>query len=131
MSDRLVTWLKDRITGYVKKNVSLGDMPVSLRAMLLGYAFLDTGRTLLWVVENEEEMYAAMDSLYCFVGRDIVQEYPSLDFRPYQDVSPSKEVVAKRIAVLERLVKHETARKIRGNPYCLTCGCALATYNTA
>ena len=107
MSGRFVTWLKDRITGYVKKNVSLGDMPISLRAMLLGYAFLDTGRTLLWVVDNEEEMYAAMDSLYCFVGRDVVQEYPSLDFRPYQDVSPSKEVVAKRIAVLERLVKHE------------------------
>ncbi len=85
--------------------MSMGDMPLSLRAMLVGHAFLTFFRSLLWIVESEEEMYATVDALHCFVEKHSVYEYPTPDFRPYQDVSPSKEVVAKRVSVLERLLE--------------------------
>ncbi len=85
----------------------IGPLPPALQALVVASAVKDAARPVLWLVESTDEMYQAQDNLSAFLDASWINVYPPLDVRPYQDDSPSKEIVAKRISVLSRLLlKH-------------------------
>lgn len=83
---------------------SIGALPLSLQALVIASIFRDRRRSILWIVENAEEMYQAQENLAAFLGEAPVHQYPSLDVRPYQDDSPSREIAARRISMLYRMI---------------------------
>jgi transcription-repair coupling factor (superfamily II helicase) len=66
-------------------------------------------RNVLWIVQDSEDMEKAEDDLLCFLGPDQVRLFPPSDVRPYQDDSPSREIMARRIATLYSLTTSNPA----------------------
>ncbi len=88
----------------LKPGISIGTYPPSLQAMLIAEAFLEGKKNILWLVENDEDMYRTKADLVCFIPENKVLCFLAPDVRPYQGDSPSKEVIAARIEVLVRLI---------------------------
>ncbi len=76
-----------------------------LKALIVASAFLKRRRTVLWIVENTDEMYQAQEDLACFLDESSIHSFFPADIRPYQDDSPSREIVAHRISILYRLME--------------------------
>ncbi len=92
------------IGGHLAATPAVGPLPEPLKALVLASVFRQERRTLLWVVEGTDEMYQAQEHLGAFLDPGDVVAYPPPDVRPYQDDSPSKEIAARRIGVLARLL---------------------------
>jgi transcription-repair coupling factor (superfamily II helicase) len=88
-------------------SMSIGPLPVPLKALVLASVFRQERKTLLWLVESTDEMYQALENLSAFLGPEDITLYPPPDVRPYQDDSMSREIAARRIAVLSRLLRNE------------------------
>lgn len=84
----------------------IGPLPPTLQAFVIAAIVKDAAKTVLWLVESTDEMYQAQENLSAFLEASRVNVYPPLDVRPYQDDSPSKEIVAKRISVLSMLLSN-------------------------
>ena len=84
---------------------SLGLYPSSLQALIISAVFKRHKKVVLWIVEDADEMYKAVDDLACFMDKDCIRMFHAPDVRPYQDDSPSKEIVAQRISVLYSLLE--------------------------
>ena len=88
----------------LKNGTSIGTLPPAVRAILVAEAFLSGKKTVIWLVENADEMFKSAEDLSCFIGEEPIQCFYPPDVRPYQGDSPSKEVTARRMAVLRRLI---------------------------
>jgi transcription-repair coupling factor (superfamily II helicase) len=88
---------------------AVGFVPASLQALVAACILRKTGRPVLWVVENVDAMEQAEDDLVTFLGTERVMPFPPYDVRPYQDDSPSREVMARRIATLHGLLSSVAA----------------------
>ncbi|MFA5653705.1 MAG: transcription-repair coupling factor [Desulfomonilia bacterium] len=82
----------------------MGALPLSLQALVVASAFRQEQKSILWVVEDTDEMYRVQENLAPFLGEPLIHAYQSLDVRPYQDDSPSKGVAARRISLLHRML---------------------------
>jgi transcription-repair coupling factor (superfamily II helicase) len=82
----------------------MGALPLSLQALVIASAFGRGRKNILWIVENNEEMYQVQENLAAFLDEPLVRTYQNLDVRPYQDDSPSREVAARRISMLHSLL---------------------------
>ncbi|MGC9323277.1 MAG: transcription-repair coupling factor [Desulfomonilia bacterium] len=94
-----MTTLLDRLS----TSRSIGMYPASLKSLVVAARFISEARTILWIVEDADEMYQTQQDLTEFLGQEPVCVFPCLDVRPYQDDSPSKEIMARRIETLFRL----------------------------
>ncbi|MBN2297653.1 MAG: transcription-repair coupling factor [Deltaproteobacteria bacterium] len=95
----------NNLNDHLSRITSVGTLVPSLRAMIIASAFNTRRTSVLWIVENTDEMYQAEEDLLCFLDRPHILTFYPVDVRPYQDDSPSREIVAKRISVLYRLMK--------------------------
>ncbi len=82
----------------------IGPLPPALQAFVIAAIVKDAAKPVLWLMESTDEMYQAQENLAVFLDTSWVNVYPPLDVRPYQDDSPSKEIIAERINVLSRLL---------------------------
>ncbi|HHO77114.1 MAG TPA: transcription-repair coupling factor [Deltaproteobacteria bacterium] len=89
------------------KTVSTGTLASPLRAMIIASVYTARKKAVLWIVESTQEMYQAQEDLLCFLDRPRVMTFDPVDVRPYQDDSPSREIIAKRISALYTLMKGE------------------------
>jgi len=92
-----------RLLESLSSAVNVGFLPPSLQALIAASIFRKDNRTLLWIVRNTDEMYRAEEDLLCFLKPEHVRLFPPYDVRPYQDDSPSREIMAERIATLSDL----------------------------
>ena len=83
---------------------SAGIYPPALQALVAASIIRNSKKTVLWMVRSTDEMYRAQEDLLCFLKPSQVRLFPPHDVRPYQDDSPSKEIMANRIATLYDLV---------------------------
>ncbi|HPC47955.1 MAG TPA: hypothetical protein PLW83_07900, partial [Deltaproteobacteria bacterium] len=84
---------------------AVGFLPASLQALAAASMLRRRRRAVLWVVEDTEAMERAEDDLLCFLGPDEIRLFPPYDVRPYQDDSPSREILAARISALDALAR--------------------------
>ncbi|HDP25742.1 MAG TPA: transcription-repair coupling factor [Deltaproteobacteria bacterium] len=82
---------------------SIGLCPGSLQAFVVAAHFMRRKGTILWIVESSDEMYQLQQDLEAFLDKEHILVFPCLDARPYQDDSPSKEIMAVRIETLLKL----------------------------
>jgi transcription-repair coupling factor (superfamily II helicase) len=94
----------DSILNRLARVSSVGALPLSLQALVIAAIFREKRRSVLWIVEHAEEMYQAQENLAAFLNDELVHLYQNLDVRPYQDDSPSREIAARRISLLHRLI---------------------------
>ncbi|HQI82734.1 MAG TPA: CarD family transcriptional regulator, partial [Deltaproteobacteria bacterium] len=97
------------ILDYLSCTPAVGFVPASLQALVAACILRKTGRPVLWVVESVEAMEQAEDDLATFLGTERVMPFPPYDVRPYQDDSPSREVMARRISTLYGLLCQKAA----------------------
>lgn len=83
---------------------SVGFLPASLQALVAACTVMRDRNTLLWITEGTDAMYTAEEDLLCFLRPDSIRLFPPYDVRPYQDDSPSKEIMAQRIATLHAVL---------------------------
>ena len=83
---------------------SVGFYPLSLQALVAASIWRHDKKPVLWIVKDTDEMYRAEEDLLCFLKPEHVKIFPPYDVRPYQDDSPSKEIMACRIATLHSLL---------------------------
>lgn len=95
------------ILSYIRHGISIGTLPPSLRAMAVAGVFNSKKCSILWIVQDIDEMYRTLDDLSLFVDAKDVCGFIPYDIRPYQDDSPSKGVLSQRISVLYRLLQKE------------------------
>ena len=88
---------------------STGSLVLPLKALIIASVFSKKPGTILWIVRDTDEMYQAQEDLTDFLDTAYVHTYYPADVRPYQDDSPSREIVAHRIAVLYHLIKGDPA----------------------
>jgi len=86
---------------------SIGLYPPSLRALAAAAILARKKVPVLWIVEDTDEMYQAQEDLLCFLRPGQVEIFPPYDVRPYQDDSPSREIMARRIRTLSLILKKE------------------------
>ena len=94
----------DSIQTQLSRVRSIGALPLSLQALVVACVFRQGQKSVLWIVENTEEMYQIQENLSVFLDEDLIRIYQNLDVRPYQDDSPSREVSARRISLLFSLL---------------------------
>jgi len=82
---------------------AVGFLPPSLQALVVACTLRARRASVLWVTEDTESMERAEDDLLCFLEKGEVHVFPPYDVRPYQDDSPSKEILALRIDALRAL----------------------------
>lgn len=82
---------------------AVGFLPASLQALAATCMFLRGNRTLLWIVDSVEAMEQAEEDLLCYLEPHRVKTFPPYDVRPYQDDSPSREIMGLRISTLHSL----------------------------
>ncbi len=82
---------------------AVGFLPPSVQALAAACMLRRDHRTVLWIVDSPEAMEQAEDDLLSFLTADQVMLFPPFDVRPYQDDSPSREIMARRIATLHAL----------------------------
>ncbi|HVN70641.1 MAG TPA: CarD family transcriptional regulator, partial [Desulfomonilia bacterium] len=83
---------------------SVGFYPPSLQALAASSKLLVHKAPVLWIVKGTDDMYRAQEDLLCFLRPEQVRIFPPYDVRPYQDDSPSKEIMASRITTLHALL---------------------------
>jgi transcription-repair coupling factor (superfamily II helicase) len=83
---------------------SAGFYPASLQALIAASIFRREKSPVLWIVKSADDMYKAEEDVLCFLKPEHVRIFPPYDVRPYQDDSPSKEIMAKRITALYTLL---------------------------
>lgn len=93
------------ILPHITDGSSIGTLPSSLKAMVVAGIFNSKKCPILWIVSDIDEMYRTVDDLNLFIDTGDVCEFIPYDVRPYEDDSPSREVVSQRISVLYRLLK--------------------------
>lgn len=86
-----------------------GFLSPSLQALAAACMLRRDRRNVLWIVQDSEDMEKAEDDLLCFLGPDQVRLFPPYDVRPYQDDSPSREIMARRITTLYSLTTSNPA----------------------
>ncbi|HON37694.1 MAG TPA: transcription-repair coupling factor [Deltaproteobacteria bacterium] len=94
----------DSIQRQLARVRSVGALPLSLQALVIASVFRQEQKSILWIVEDADEMYRVQENLAPFLGEQLVHIYQNLDVRPYQDDSPSKEVTSRRISLLHRML---------------------------
>ena len=94
----------DSIQTQLARVRSVGALPLSLQALVIASVFRQGQKSVLWIVENTDEMYRVQDNLSAFLDDSRVHVYQNLDVRPYQDDSPSREVTARRISLLHQML---------------------------
>jgi transcription-repair coupling factor (superfamily II helicase) len=97
--------MENRIQEALSQARSIGYYPHALRALVAACILRNTRAPVLWIVENADKMYQAQEDLLCFLRPNQVAIFPPYDVRPYQDDSPSREIMAHRISTLHRLVE--------------------------
>jgi transcription-repair coupling factor (superfamily II helicase) len=95
----------DSLYEKLSKTTSVGTLSPPLRSLVIASAYKKHHKTILWIVENTDEMYQAQEDLSSFLDESCVHIFYPADVRPYQDDSPSKEIVSQRISVLYHLMK--------------------------
>ncbi|MEA3222122.1 MAG: hypothetical protein U9P49_03005, partial [Thermodesulfobacteriota bacterium] len=93
------------ILPHITDGSSIGTLPSSLKAMVVAGIFNSKKCPVLWIVSDTDEMYRTVDDLNLFIDTGDVCGFIPYDVRPYEEDSPSKEVVSKRISVLHGLLK--------------------------
>ncbi len=88
---------------------SVGFYPASLRALVAASTWRHDKKPVLWIVKDTDEMYRAEEDLLSFLKPEHVKIFPPYDVRPYQDDSPSKEIMARRISTLHALLTKSAA----------------------
>src|SRR5208337_3093802 len=83
---------------------SAGFYPASLQALIAASIFRREKKPVLWIVKSADDMYKAEEDVLCFLKPEHVRIFPPYDVRPYQDDSPSKEIMASRITALYALL---------------------------
>ena len=96
--------MDSRIAQALSKTRSIGFYPPALRALTAACVLHGSCTPVLWIVQDSDEMYQAQEDLLCFLRPDQVEIFPPYDVRPYQDDSPSREIMARRISTLHRLL---------------------------
>lgn len=92
-----------RLLEILGRTDAVGFAPASLQALTAACSLRLHAASVLWLVEDSDTMDRAEDDLLCFLTPDEVYTFPPYDVRPYQDDSPSKEILARRIAALDAL----------------------------
>jgi transcription-repair coupling factor (superfamily II helicase) len=96
--------LKSRLT--MPGRIPLSALPEGLDALLLPDIALAAGaRGLVHVARDDQHMAALEDQISYFAPTMDVLRFPAWDCLPYDRVSPSADILARRLAVLARLVK--------------------------
>ncbi len=89
---------------------ALSALPDGLDAMILPEIALATGAAgLMHVCRDDQHMASLDDQISYFAPTLEVLRYPAWDCLPYDRVSPSADILARRLAVLARLVKPTAA----------------------
>jgi transcription-repair coupling factor (superfamily II helicase) len=101
--------MENRIQDALSQARSIGFYPPALRALTAAVMLRTSKAPILWIVGNTEEMYQAQEDLLCFLRSDQVEIFPAYDVRPYQDDSPSREILARRITTLHLLLRKTPA----------------------
>ena len=84
----------------------LSALPDGLDAMVLPEIALTAGAAgLMHVCRDDQHMAALEDQIHYFAPQLEVLRFPAWDCLPYDRVSPSADILARRLAVLARLVK--------------------------
>ncbi|MEN6447327.1 MAG: transcription-repair coupling factor [Syntrophaceae bacterium] len=96
--------MDNRIEQALLRTRSIGFYPPALRALTAACVLHGSRTPVLWIVQDTDEMYQAQEDLLCFLRPDQVEIFPPYDVRPYQDDSPSREIMARRISTLHRLL---------------------------
>ena len=106
----------DNIQDKLARITSMGPLVLPLKALIIASVFTQRHRTILWIVRDTDEMYQAQEDLTDFLDGSYVHTFYPADVRPYQDDSPSREIVAHRITCLYHLLREDPAVIIA--PFC-------------
>jgi transcription-repair coupling factor (superfamily II helicase) len=82
--------------------------PEGLDALLLSQALPALGHGHLHVCRDDARMATMAETLKFFAPSLEVLEFPAWDCLPYDRVSPYRDIVARRLAVLSRLIRAES-----------------------
>ncbi|MEA2102502.1 MAG: transcription-repair coupling factor [Thermodesulfobacteriota bacterium] len=96
--------MQDKFFPLLPDGACIGALPGSLQALVVATAFMHAPHPCLWIVADTEEMYARMEALSCFLDERHIRMFFAPDVRPFQDDSPSSEIIAKRISILYDLL---------------------------
>lgn len=92
---------------------TLASMPKSAQAYWLGKLAQTSKRDILYITSQGVDMSNAKDLIeYMYPDLDVLQ-FPAWDTVPYDRVSPSREIVAKRVETLSRLALSPMEKKGR------------------
>ena len=101
--------LKPRL--FMPGRIVLSALPDGLDAMVLPEIALAAGASgLMHVCRDDQHMAALEDQILYFAPTLEVLRFPAWDCLPYDRVSPSADILARRLAVLARLVKPTTGK---------------------
>ncbi len=100
-------------TGALELTIAPGARPALLAALARGAGPGDP-RPILAVTATEREAQDLVASLSCLLGPDAVAEFPAWETLPHERLSPRSDTVARRLAVLRRLVHPEDAGRGHG-----------------
>ncbi|HOO37162.1 MAG TPA: transcription-repair coupling factor [Deltaproteobacteria bacterium] len=95
----------NNIQDNLAQTTSMGSLVLPLKALIIASTFSKRHKTILWIVQDTEEMYQAEEDLTNFLDSSYIHTFYPADVRPYQDDSPAREIVAHRISVLYHLMK--------------------------
>ena len=96
--------MENRLLQRLSSVGSVGFYPASLQALVAASIWRHDKKPVLWIAKDTDEMYRAEEDLLCFLKPEHVKIFPPYDVRPYQDDSPSKEIMARRITTLHALL---------------------------
>jgi transcription-repair coupling factor (superfamily II helicase) len=86
--------------------ISLSALPEGLDALLLPDVAKAAGmRGVVHVTRDDQHMAALEEQIAYFAPELDVVRFPAWDCLPYDRVSPSADILAKRLAVLAQLIK--------------------------
>jgi transcription-repair coupling factor (superfamily II helicase) len=86
--------------------IFLSALPEGLDAMVLPEIAVSVGAGgLVHVCRDDQHMAALEDQISYFAPNLEVLRFPAWDCLPYDRVSPSADILAKRLATLARLIK--------------------------
>jgi len=98
--------IKAPILGQHPGRVPVANAPEGYDALLIGGFVADApGRTLLHIARDEVRMTRQAEALRFFAPGLEVLEFPSWDCLPYDRVGPHRDVLARRIDTLTRLLE--------------------------
>lgn len=86
------------------KKSSLEGLLGGSRAAFYSALFLRTGKQILIISQDPEEL---AENISAYLGPEKAFHFPSWDTYPTEDISPSKEIIGERLAILDSLLKNQ------------------------